>query len=158
MRSNDWKFRCMDTQPIDGPLIEGRRTASVRDARGDGSCEGRTEIRPPRTDLMCSDRGETEGHEWGSAESLVPYIVTILIIRADTTRRTKSESPIFFVRDVNGFLHSYSGSRVQLKSKTSVTFKHKVPLHFTQFQKYPKQSCFRQWVIRRRRWKHKRGG
>jgi len=44
---------------------------------------------------MCSDRGETEGHEWGSAESLVPYIVTILIIRADTTRRTKSESPIY---------------------------------------------------------------
>jgi hypothetical protein len=48
------------------------------------------------------------------------------------------ESPIFVVRDVNGFLHSYSGSRVQLKSKTSVTFKHKAPLHFTQFQKYSK--------------------
>lgn len=27
------------------------------------------------------------------AWTLVPYIVTILIIRADTTRRTKSESP-----------------------------------------------------------------
>ena len=60
------------------------------------------EIRPPRTDLMWvfSYRGETEGHEWGSAESLVPYIVTILIIRAVTTpcttRRTNSESPIFF--------------------------------------------------------------
>lgn len=41
--------------------------------------------------------------------------------------------PSSSVRDVNhGFLHSYSGSRVQLKSKTSVTFKHKVPLHFTQ--------------------------
>jgi hypothetical protein len=55
----------------------------------------RTEIRPPRTDLMWvfSYRGETEGHEWGSAESLVPYIVTILIIRADTTRRTKTVFP-----------------------------------------------------------------
>ena len=46
------------------------------------------------------------------AWTLVPYIVTILIIRADTTRSdgerkvSPPESPIFVVRDVNGFLHS----------------------------------------------------
>ena len=56
----------------------------------------RTEIRPPRTDLMWvySYRGETEGHEWGSAESLVPYIVTILIIRADTTHAQHGERKV----------------------------------------------------------------